>query len=1126
MSKILGLDLGTNSIGWANIDDSKNQIIGMGSRIFQEGVIDMGKGEGKEMSRSASRTAARGARRQAYRRRMRKNILLRLLAQNDMCPIHPNKLRNEALQKHFPFEDLDQWFKLNPYELRAKALEEKISLEELGRIFYHLIQRRGFQSNSRSAGSDENETGAIFKGDNKSGKVGITETTENIEGHKTLGAYLNSIKPVEGKTYEPRLPRIRNRYTTRQMYIDEFNAIWESQQKFHDELTPELRQKIGGLNSQSEKNGVLFHQRALRSQKGLVGKCSFEPNKTKIPKSHFLFEEFRILQWVNTVDCNNKRISSEEREILIEELLSKQKVKFSALRKKLKKHGAEFQFNYKDDDQIVGSETISALSNKKFFGKEWFEFSDKMQEDIWHALYFFDDRAKLKEYAIERWNFDEEKAEKISRFNLKDGYANLSRKAINNILPFLRAGNIYNIAVVLGGVKNAIGSQTYDQLSPAEEMELVSKVEKIVYARKKGGFIEDLKTMLKSDYNLSVKQVHKLYHHSAEVNVEEVLDKLPMGLKGDKLITSIRNPIVVTALFELRKVVNAIIDEWGKPDEIKIELARDLKVSKSKRQAIRKEQKRLEDENDRVKKLLTEIGQRHSHNNILKYKLWEECNNVCPFTGKQIPLSKLFDAEIQIEHIHPWSRSLNDSFGNKTLCYADENRKKGNRTPFEFYGNNEAQWEEVKQRALKLFKNSKEYPNAYNKFKHFVKKKFDDDFAAKQLNDTRYISVAAKKYMSLICEKVNVLPGQATAKLRHHWGLNGILNSENKKSRDDHRHHAVDALTVACSKTKYFQELTEFNAHKKDRTKSFPLPWDGFVAEATQKVNEILVSHRKQRKVLNRRMSITEKNGKTFKNLGLEARGPLHKETVFGKRKNYTEEEAFHVRKPIESLETQKQIDKVVDPAIRKVILARVELMGGFDQKGKVPKNCFVENDENGNPKPTVFLKNKNGKPVPVLKVRIRENIGRAERLKMSTNQFVNPQNNHHVLIYMDFDNNMKEDVVTFWTAAERVKQGLPVVQLPEDGKEIHTTMQINDMFILGVDNIDSLTPLEINRHLFRVQKFTSGDYYFRKHIESTRDGKLGEAFQYIKGFGSGKTGWKTFNPIKASINCIGQLKP
>ena len=1120
MAKILGLDLGTNSIGWALIEDNQNKILGLGTRIFPMGVENLGEGEGREMSKNAGRTGARGVRRQFFRRRLRKQILLKALSENKMCPLEASDFQEWKRNKRFPIEKLTAWFALNPYELRQKALIEKLSLEEIGRIFYHLIQRRGFLSNSRKGGSDD---GTIFKGNPKEGKIGITETQKNIED-KTLGTYLFEIYPKENQPFQYGLERIRNRYTTRKMYVDEFELIWNKQSQFHTELTNELKTLFGGRKLDGYKeDGILFHQRPLRSQKHLVGNCSFEPTKTKCPISAIPFEQFRVWQWVNTVEYNGKKISQEEKEKIVEFLFANEKPEFKKIRKVIGKESAEFKFNYKDDDKIVGTHTISNLSNKKYFGKKWFEFTEKEQEDIWHVLYFFDSKSNLKEYAIKNWNFTEEQAESISKFNLKDGYASLSRKAISNILPFLKLGFTYDVAVVLGGIKNVFGSE-WEKLSDEKRNYLIDNVEGIVRSKTKGGFIEIIKDILRNDYNISDNQLRKLYHHSATIDATELLEKLPVGKDADKDIQAIRNPIVITALFELRKLVNELIDEHGKIDEIKVEMARDLKISKSQRYKIRKEQKRLERENDRVKARLLEVGQRITHDNILLYKLWEECKHTCPYTGKPISVTQLFSGEVQIEHIHPWSRSLNDSFSNKTLCYADENRKKGNKTPFEFYGSDEANWSAIKERALKLFSDTKEYPNAYQKFKRFVQQKFDDDFSTRQLNDTRYISKEAKNYLSKICNKVTVSPGQATSNLRHKWGLNQILNDDNEKTREDHRHHAIDALVMACTKVSYVQELSKWNRYNRGYdVKDFPMPWLSFWKDAEKAVNQILVSHKKVSNDITVRTHTTEKNGKEYKNLGVAARGQLHKETVYGKR-TFNGEEAFHVRKPIESLETAKQIAKVVDESIRLLILKRVNELGGF-VKDKVPANTFFIVDENGVKQPQIFLPNQNGAPVPILKVRVKENIGGAVKLKTNVNQWVNPRNNHHVLIYKDEQGNLKEEVVTFWTVVERKRTGQSVYQLPIDGKEIVTTLHINDMFLLGLseDEINWENPdyKVLKEHLYRVQKLTSGDYFFRKHKSST---VTDDDYKQIRGLREGKTGWLTFNPIKVKISVSGKI--
>ena len=1126
MAKILGLDLGTNSIGWALIDDVQNKILGIGSRIFPMGVENLGEGEGREMSKNAGRTGARGVRRQFFRRRLRKKILLKALSENYMCPMVASDFEDWKKTKEFPTEKLANWFALNPYELRQKALNEKLTLEEIGRIFYHLIQRRGFLSNSRKGGSDD---GAIFKGNPKEGKIGITETQESIKD-KTLGSYLFEIYPKENQPFQDGLERIRNRYTTRKMYVDEFELIWNKQSQYHPNLNEDLKTLFGGRKLDGYKeDGILFHQRPLRSQKHLVGNCAFEPTKTKCPISAIPFEQFRVWQWVNTVECNGEKISEEEKEKIVDFLYANEKPEFKKIRKAIGKESADFKFNYKDEDKIVGTHTIFNLSNKKYFGKKWFEFSEKKQEDIWHVLYFFESKSNLKNYAIKNWNFTEEQAIAISNFNTSDknkknGFASLSRKAISNILPFLKLGFTYDVAVVLGGIKNVFGSD-WEKLSDEKRNFFYDNVYEIIRSKNKGGFIDIIKDILRNDYNISDHQLRKLYHHSATIEVSELLEKLPLGSEADKEIQQIKNPIVITALFELRKLVNELIEDHGTIGEIKVEMARDLKVSKSERYKTRRNQQRLERENDRVKAEVLKYTNL-SHDNILKFKLWEECKRTCPYTGLSIPINELFTNKWQIEHIHPWSKSLNDSFSNKTLCLGTENIKKGNKTPFEYYGNDEANWSAIKERALKLFSFTKEYPDSYNKFKRFVKQSFDDDFTSRQLNDTRYISKEAKNYLSKICKNVMVSPGQATSNLRQKWGLNHILNDENAKTREDHRHHAIDALVMACTKLSYVQELSKWNRYNRTYDlKQFPLPWETFNFDAEKAVEKILISHKKVSNDITVRYKTVEKNGKKHTNKGVSARGQLHKETVFGKI-NFNGEEAYHVRKSIESLETAKQIDKVVDETTRLLILKRVNELGGFT-KDKVPVNTFFVVDENGVKQPKIFLPNKNGAPVPVLKVRVKENIGGAEKLKENVNQWVNPRNNHHVLIYKDEKGNLKEEVVTFWTVVERKRTGQSAYQLPFDGKKIVTTLHINDMFLLGLneDEINWEKPdFDLLReNLYRVQKFTSGDYYFRIAKTSTINNDNERI--YIKNFLNGKTGWFTYNPIKVKISVSGKIE-
>lgn len=1069
MTKILGLDLGTNSIGWAVVDEKQEKILGTGVRIFQEGVNR--DSSGKEVSKNATRRDARQIRRQGFRKKLRRKLLTKELRANGMCPVNNDQLK--------------EWFALNPYELRAKAIKEQINLLEIGRIFYHISQRRGFKSNRKAGG---NEDSKIFSGAKDSTTLGINYTKDQVEkGYATLGEYLASI--------DPHKERRRNRYTTRQMYEQEFDAIWEKQSQYYPAiLNQELKDKLG-----YENDGIIFFQRPLRSQKFLIGKCTFEPSKPKCPISAILFEKFRTWQFINTIRHGERWLTKEQRQLVFDFINTKDKrFDFKAIKTKLKMK--DTTFNYEDSHKIVANYTIASLS-KLFTPKIWDTKSDKEQKDIWHIFFSCDNPEWLNEYAKNNWGFDDKQLEKLTNVHLKQDYSTLSRKAISNILPYLERGHLYHEAVLLGGVINAFGKEKWEALHESDRQFIEDGIITISRNKsmKEGETIHEIKHYLITTYDyLTDKQLNKLYHHSQVDNISKQLDKLPEP-------KNLRNPIVQQAIYELRKTVNAITEEYGQPDEIKVELARDLKQSKERRDKQRFENNEREKENDEAKERLDEYGLKHSRDNIHKYLLWKESKGDCPYTGNSISIEELLGSnnKYQIEHIIPYSISLDDSFGNKAICEAKENQDKGNLTPFQFYGNDEANWKMIKDRAFKLL--------PYHKAKRFSNEKTPelDTFIERQLNDTRYISKEAKEYLKHICEKVRVLPGQATAELRHKWGLNSILNKEkeNKKTRDDHRHHAVDALTVACTKTKYFQELSKWTENNRNgESNHFPKPWETFRVEAEQMIGHILVTHRNDNKVTTKISKTIKKDGKKIKSVGIAARGQLHKETVYGKRTAPGMETAFHVRKPLEKLNSKAHVDKIVDPRIHSIIIDRLrELNVDLAKKYKVPDDAFFKvNAETGKKEPLIFLPNKNGAPIPIRKVRIKENIGNAVMLKETTgiNQFVNPQNNHHVAIYKNSNGELYETVVTLWDAVKRKQNKLPVIdKAPENGDVFITSLQSNEMFLLGVkekallpENYDAKL---LSDNLYRVQKLTSGGYTFTHHLVSAlKDKNTGKNIQ------------------------------
>jgi CRISPR-associated endonuclease Csn1 len=1156
MSRILGLDLGTNSIGWAVVDFDTQQIIDTGVRVFPEGI---NRDSGREVSKNATRREARQMRRQHFRTRMRKKYLLDTLKKQGLCP-----KENKAFE---------QWISKDPYELRLRALDEEVSLDDLGRIFYHFSQRRGFKSN-RKAGKEDS---AIFKGSSKTDTISINETKEELnQGYRTLGELLYNLNPHE--------ERRRNRYTTRQMYVDEFNKIWDKQKQYHPGvLTEELKHKIG-----HPEEGLLFYQRPLRSQKHLLGKCTFEsywfydkysnPNrwvekgKPVCSVSNPEYELFRAWQFANTIKYDkDKPLTNEQRGKVVEIINSKDKrFEFQKIKKAL---GMENElFNYENSHKVFGNKTHAKLS--KLFLKEIWE---QNKNDIWHCFFSYDKNEKLVEKLKRSYGLKEKDAKKVENIHLDQDYSRLSLKAIRNILPFLKEGYLYDEAVLLGGVKNAFGKQ-WENLSEEQHKFIRDNVESISAGKyKEGELIEKLREFLTQQFNLKNKQLSKLYHHSQidhKDGSDSKLDPPP----------EIRNPIVQKALNETKRVVNAIINEYGKPGEIRVEMARELKQSKEARERQRLEKSQREEKNDEVRKVLDEYGLAHSRNNRHKYLLWEESQGVCPYTGKQIGIEDLFsDNQFQVEHIIPYSISLDDSFMNKTICEAKENQLKGNQTPYQFYKDNPGKWEEVKERAKTLLA-----PNNFRKYQRFISDQDYklDDFIERQLNDTRYISKAARDYLKSVCPKVYVTQGEVTNQLRHLWGLNAILQLPKKtsevreghywaaldehgeikemerwgfekrkevpqklakkgelvygfvkggqfipqKQREDHRHHAIDALAAACSKASFLKELS--NATKKDkgyRYEDFPQPWESFYNEAWSAISNILVSFSANRKVTDTIKKTIKKNGKKYKSKGLAARGELHEQTIYGKHKNKEGKDYYHLRKPLEKITQKKHVDEIVDSRIKSAIEQKLVDKGiDISKKYKFGSDLLFEKDpQTGEKITSIYLPNRNGNPVPVKKVRVRKPFSNIRNLKPKSgiNQYVEPGNNHHMLIYRNSKGEIDYQLVTFWEAVQRKKNNQPVFDTKmTEGNELIEFLQRDDLFLLGIndEDIDWDNPNEkfLSDHLYRVQKITSTGYkiVFRHHLASTIDN-----INQMIGIASLKN-WDSYNPIKVSIDILGNI--
>lgn len=926
---ILGLDIGPNSLGWAVLETDMNNnpknLINAGVRVFKAGLDDL-ETDGRGKSRNLARREARG-RRRLIRRHRQRLIELGICLQKHGLISNTFDFKDDE-ERHNFFLNLDKKIE-SPYLLRAKALDHRLELFELGRALYHLCQKRGFLSNRKSAPKDEESKKGLVK-------TGISNLENKITGSRsrTLGEYF-------AQCYKDKL-RIRGFYTSRKMYENEFEQIWNKQADFYPELlTNELKKQI---------HHSIFYQRPLKSQSHLIGECELEPGHKRAPICLLISQRFRYLQTVNNMRVledngfKEREITAAEREKIINILEYKGKVTFANIRKELKlPKGAKLNLEAGDAKETRGNSTAEKMI--AIFGMDqWNAFSDIQRDKIieeWRSIVKDD---TLKRRAIKLWGLSEEKAAEFSQLNLEEGYIGYSKKAINKLMPLLQKG---------------ISLQT---------------------------------------------AIHECYPDRFKKGLEPTEKLPPIELSG---LGELRNPIVERALTELRHLVNAIIKQYGKPDMIRIELARELRQTpKQREETIKKNRGNEKARKEAADLLLKEMGITEPKNSdIIKAQLWIECGKQCPYTGKQIGAKALFGEHPQfdVEHIIPYERSLDDSFANKTLCYADENRRvKHKQTPFEAYRRT-PKWDEIRLR-VKSF-NSRLANEKYRRFCMTPEEvnALCNDFTARQLNDTRWASKWAKGYLGLLYGgtnemgidnqgklKVQAVTGQITAKLRSVWGLNDILGDDNFKSRDDHRHHAVDAITIALTTPGMVKELSlaAQRANINRLAKDMVQPWDNFYQDVKAMISNIIVSHRLDRRV----------------------RGALHQESYYGQNKDFKGKPYICIRKPISAL-SENDVDNIVHTTIRKAVRDKLA------EIGKPPKDAFK--DENNLPK--------DSQGNTIRRVRIKMGGSEVFHLKHG---YVRSDTNHHMAIFKDDKTGKWEaEIVSLYDAYQRLKNKQPIVK-------------------------------------------------------------------------------------------------
>jgi CRISPR-associated endonuclease Csn1 len=822
----LALDLGSTSLGWAMIRLNKENlpcaVIKAGVRIFSNG-----RNPKDGSSLAVTRREARAMRRRRDRLLKRKARMMQTLIDYGFFPA--DEAQRKALET------------LNPYALRAKGLDAALTPSEFGRALFHINQRRGFKS-SRKTDKKDNDSGALKTAINK---LRETLKTENC---RTVGEWLNKrdvakltvraryhqdkIIKEDGKA---KIDKYYDLYIDRAMIEHEFDELWKKQAELNPtQFTEKARDDL---------KDVLLHQRPLKPVK--PGRCTFMPDEERAPLALPSTQRFRMYQEINNLRILREGLKEEpltlkQRDDLIDALEQADLSFKSAIPKILGLSGAT-KFNLADEKRtsLDGNRTSKALSKKSLFGSAWFKFDEAKQDAIVLQLLKEENEARLIRWLQDETGIDEVHAEAIANAGLPEGYGSLCSKALARILPELRRDVVtYDKAV------QAAGFEHHSRLSNNAEIPgLTFKIESI------------------NQDSGEIKQFH--IHNELPYYGEYLQRHVGFGSgkpedPAEKRFGKIANPTVHIGLNQVRLVVNTLIKRYGHPSEAIVEVARDLKQSKDQRDEESKQQAKNQERNKRLRATIAGVLQiseeRVRRDDIEKMILWEElsfdpADRRCPYSGAQISTTMLLSDEVEIEHILPFSQTLDDSLNNKTVALRQANRIKGNRTPWEAFGAQSTagfDYAAILARAEHMPK-AKRYRFAEDGYKRWLKD--DAGFLPRALNDTRHMSKVAREYMSLICPNTRVIPGRMTAMLRGKFGLNDVLGLNGEKNRNDHRHHAVDACVIAVTDQGLLKKFADASASAREQqlnrlVDNMPLPWESYREHVQRAIDAIWVSHK------------------------------------------------------------------------------------------------------------------------------------------------------------------------------------------------------------------------------------------------------------------------------------------
>ena len=1027
----LGLDVGTNSIGWAAVelddDDNPCGILRMGVRYFPDGRA---RSRDKQ-SNAVKRRAARGQRRNRDRYLKRRDDLMRALIQFGLMP-HDERARKALEQR-------------DPYAIRARALDDRLEPHELGRAIFHLNQRRGFKSN-RKAEKPDSKTGPI--------RTAVKELSQQISvsNARTLGEFLYRRRSKK----DPDPVRFRNLgtekqakyeiYPTREMVLAEFDAIWESQTLHYPNiLTVDVRESL---------RGIISHQRSF-VQGSLVGKCSLDPahdsedtEGLRCPWAHPLAQRFRIWQEVRNLEVYEtgvarRRLSKAEGDKVAETLLKQKNVSFDRIRK-LIDLPSDRHFNLEGPKRkyLLGDETTAKMANQHLFGKTWRNLPLNSQIEIIERLLAEENEAAATKWLEQHYDLSPQAAERVVSESPPVGHCRLGLRAIKRILPYMEGGLNYPEAAKAAGYDHA-------RILTGE----LSLTGSLPYY---GELMKD--------------------HLHGSGNPED---------PDEKRWGRFPNPTVHIGLGQLRRVVNSLIDEYGRPQQVVVEMTREFKLSGKKRLDLETEQATNQKKNEERNKKLKDLGVTANYKNRLKLRLWEDLNpenpldRRCPYTGKVISCAKLFTDEVEIDHLIPFQDSYDDSPSNKIVCFRSANRRKGMQTPHEAFGST-SEWEDISKRASKLPQNKRW------RFQPDAREHFDEEggFLSRQLNETGWLARMSKEYLKAVVSPndIWVIPGRLTSMIRSKWGLNNLLPgnyTSDAKNRTDHRHHAIDALVVALTDRSLLQRISSSYDETRSRIK-VPQPWDGFHNQLKHFLDDIVVSYKPDH-------GTRGVEGKTT--------GQLHKATPYGLSEPLGDGDDGQynvgrynvvVRKELSEFKKRSDLDAVRGPAMQNALQELWDKVKGEPTK-------FAEQAANkGVPMP-------NGARYKVRRVRVDEEQRVIPIVDKKTGKYYKgypPGKNEFADIWMLRNGTWQMVVVATFDANQ---PGFDIERFrPKDKKTGKPDPVAKRLMRLHIDDMGALGR-GAERSIVRVRKISGGQVWLDDHNEADVDARITKARELRK---------------------------